>query len=280
MSDGMGSSLAGRSANQMLVAQISAERQRRSRRWRLAFLATWAVIVAGLVAFILVTVNVDTAFLQQTIPFILAGVPITLFLAVTSIFFATILAALGALGRLSRNPYLNGIASFYVSFFRGTPLLLQILFIYLALPQAGIVLPAIPTAIVALSLNYGSYMTEVFRSGIEAVPHGQTEAAQSLGMTSRTTFRRIIAPQAFRIVTPAVGNDFISMIKDSSLASVVGVQEILWRAQTAGRPSFQSMQTLLVAAFIYWVLTILFSLFQNRLERRMATGDRNQERRP
>ena len=271
---------AGMSANQLLVAQISAERQRRSRRWRLAFLATWAVIVAGLVLFILVTVNVDTAFLQQTIPFILAGVPITLFLAVTSIFFATILAALGALGRLSRNPYLNGIASFYVSFFRGTPLLLQILFIYLALPQAGIVLPAVPTAIVALSLNYGSYMTEVFRSGIEAVPHGQTEAAQSLGMTSRTTFRRIIAPQAFRIVTPAVGNDFISMIKDSSLASVVGVQEILWRAQTAGRPSFQSMQTLLVAAFIYWVLTILFSLFQNRLERRMATGDRNQGRRP
>jgi polar amino acid transport system permease protein len=270
---------AGMSANQMLVAQISAERQRRSRRWRVAFLATWAVIVAGLVLFILVTVNVDTAFLRQTIPFILAGVPITLFLAVTSIFFATILAGLGALGRLSRNPYLNGIASFYVSFFRGTPLLLQILFIYLALPQAGIVLPAIPTAIVALSLNYGSYMTEVFRSGIEAVPHGQTEAAQSLGMTSRTTFRRIIAPQAFRIVTPAVGNDFISMIKDSSLASVVGVQEILWRAQTAGRPSFQSMQTLLVAAFIYWVLTILFSLFQNRLERRMATGDRNQGRR-
>ena len=271
---------AGMSANQLLVAQISAERQRRSRRWRLAFLATWAVIVAGLVLFILVTVNVDTAFLQQTIPFILAGVPITLFLAVTSIFFATILAGLGALGRLSRNPYLNGIASFYVSFFRGTPLLLQILFIYLALPQAGIVLPAVPTAIVALSLNYGSYMTEVFRSGIEAVPHGQTEAAQSLGMNSRTTFRRIIAPQAFRIVTPAVGNDFISMIKDSSLASVVGVQEILWRAQTAGRPTFQSMQTLLVAAFIYWVLTILFSLFQNRLERRMATGDRVTNRRP
>jgi len=271
---------AGMSANQLLVAEISKERERRSRRWRLAFLATWAVIVAGLVLFILVTVNVDTAFLQQTIPFILAGVPITLFLAVTSIFFATILAGLGALGRLSRNPYLNGIASFYVSFFRGTPLLLQILFIYLALPQAGIVLPAVPTAIVALSLNYGSYMTEVFRSGIEAVPHGQTEAAQSLGMNSRTTFRRIIAPQAFRIVTPAVGNDFISMIKDSSLASVVGVQEILWRAQTAGRPTFQSMQTLLVAAFIYWVLTILFSLFQNRLERRMATGDRVTSRRP
>ena len=271
---------AGMSANQLLVAQISAERATSQSPLAARVPRHLGGHRRGLVLFILVTVNVDTAFLQQTIPFILAGVPITLFLAVTSIFFATILAGLGALGRLSRNPYLNGIASFYVSFFRGTPLLLQILFIYLALPQAGIVLPAIPTAIVALSLNYGSYMTEVFRSGIEAVPHGQTEAAQSLGMNTRTTFRRIIAPQAFRIVTPAVGNDFISMIKDSSLASVVGVQEILWRAQTAGRPSFQSMQTLLVAAFIYWVLTILFSLFQNRLERRMATGDRDQGRRP
>jgi polar amino acid transport system permease protein len=271
---------AGMSANQLLVAEISTARQRRSRRWRAAFLATWAVIIAALVVFILATVNVDTTFLQKTIPFILLGVPMTLFLAVTSIFFATILAGLGALGRLSRNPYINGIASFYVSFFRGTPLILQILFIYLALPQAGIILDPIPTAIVALSLNYGSYMTEVFRSGIEAVPHGQTEAAESLGMTSRTTFRRIIAPQAFRIVTPAVGNDFVAMIKDSALASVVGVQEVLWRAQTAGRPSFQSMQTLLVAAFIYWVMTILFSLFQGRLERRMATGDRVTSRRP
>ncbi len=271
---------AGMSANQVLVDQIASARQDRSRRWRAAFLATWAVIVAGLIAFILLTVNVDASFLSKTIPFIVEGIPITLFLAVTSIFFATILAAFGALGRLSSNAYLNGIASFYVSFFRGTPLILQILFIYLALPQAGIVLPAIPTAIVALSLNYGSYMTEVFRSGIEAVPHGQTEAAQSLGMTSRTTFRRIIAPQAFRIVTPAVGNDFVAMIKDSALASIVGVQEVLWRAQTAGRPSFQSMQTLLVAAFIYWALTILFSLVQGRLERRMATGDRDQGRRP
>jgi polar amino acid transport system permease protein len=268
----------GLSANQQLVADIARARNRRGRTWRTKFLITWTAIVVGLVAFILLTVNVDSAFLQGVVPFILEGVPITLFLAVTSIFFATILAALGALGRLSRNPYLNGIASFYVSFFRGTPLLLQILFIYLALPQAGIVLPEIPTAIVALSLNYGSYMTEVFRSGIEAVPHGQTEAAESLGMTSRTTFRRIIAPQAFRIVTPAIGNDFIAMIKDSALASVVGVQEVLWRAQAAGRPTFQSMQTLLVAAFIYWVLTILFSLFQGRLEKRMATGDRVQRR--
>ena len=276
----IGDSLAARAANQQLVTDIARARERRSRVWRAKFLVTWVFIVAALIGFILITVTVDSAFLQKVLPFILAGVPITLFLAVTSIFFATILAALGALGRLSGNPFFNGIASFYVSFFRGTPLLLQILFIYIALPQAGIVLPAIPTAIVALSLNYGSYMTEVFRSGIEAVPQGQIEAAQSLGMSPRTTFRRIVAPQAFRIITPAVGNDFVAMIKDSSLASVVGVQEIVWRAQASGRPTFQSMQTLLVAAFIYWMLTILFSLFQGRLERRMAAGDRVQSRRP
>jgi polar amino acid transport system permease protein len=271
-------STAAMSANQQLVAAIAAARERRSRVWRLKFLLTWAVIIAGLVAFIFLTVHLDTVFIQRVVPFILGGVPVTLLLSVASILIATVLAALGALARTSRNPYFNGIASFYVSFFRGTPLLLQILFIYLALPQAGIVLDPIPTAIAALSLNYGAYMTEVFRSGIQAVPHGQTEAAESLGMSSRTTFRRIIAPQAFRIVTPAIGNDFVAMIKDSSLATAVGVSEILTRAQQAGRPTFQSMQTLLVAAFVYWVLTILFSLAQSWLERRMSAGDRVQRR--
>src|SRR4051812_5015762 len=189
-----GSALAARSANQMLVAEIAQERERRGRRWRAKFLATWAVIVVALVAFILFTVSVDTTFLEKTIPFILLGVPIPLFLAITSIFFATILAAFGALGRLSRNPYLNGISSFYVSFFRGTPLLLQILFIYLALPQAGIVLPAIPTAIVALSLNYGSYMTEGFPSGIAAGPPRPTQARPTPRPTPPATVPPGIAP--------------------------------------------------------------------------------------
>ena len=191
-----------------------------------------------------------------------------------SIALAIVLAALGALGRLSRNPIANGIASFYVSLVRGTPLLLQILFIYLALPQAGIVLPELVCGIFALGFNYGAYMTEIFRAGIQAVPHGQTEAAESLGMTGRTTFLRIIAPQAFRIVIPAIGNDFIAMLKDSSLVSVIGVQELLWKAQVAGRPTFQSMQTLLIAALVYWAMTIVFSYFQGRLERRMSSSDR------
>ena len=257
-----------------LAEQIQASERRRSRSWRARFILAWIFIVAALVAFVVLTIKLDTTFVTKWIPFILYGVPVTIFVSFASIALAIVLAAVGALCRLSPNPFLNGIASFYVSFFRGTPLLLQILFIFLALPQAGIVIPELPTGILALALNYGAYMTEIFRAGIQAVPNGQVEAAQSLGMDGRTTFLRIVAPQAFRIVTPAIGNDFVAMLKDSSLVSVVAVQELLWRAQAAGRPTFQSMQTLLVAAVVYWVLTIVFSYFQNRLERRMAVGDR------
>ncbi|HYO41672.1 MAG TPA: amino acid ABC transporter permease [Candidatus Limnocylindrales bacterium] len=249
---------------------------RRSRRWRLQFLLVWLVILAGLIAFVALTVDLDAAFLTKVVPFIIGGVGVTLFVSLISISLAIVLATLGALGRLSRNSVANGIASFYVSLVRGTPLLLQIYFIFLALPQAGIVLDAIWCGIIALGFNYGAYMTEIFRAGVQAVPGGQSEAAASLGMDGRTTFLRIVAPQAFRIVIPAIGNDFIAMLKDSSLISAIGVQEILWKAQAAGRPTYQSMQTLLVAALVYWGMTLVFSYFQARLEKRQAVGDRAQ----
>jgi polar amino acid transport system permease protein len=257
-----------------LGARIQHAERMRASAWRTQFMITWLIIVAGLVAFFLITVKWNAGFIAGVVPFILGGAGMTVFVAFVSISAAIVLAAIGALGRLSSNPLANGASSFYVSLFRGTPLILQIYFIYLALPQAGIILPEIACGIIALSLNYGAYMTEIFRAGIQAVPHGQTEAAESLGMDSRTTFLRIVAPQAFRIVTPAIGNDFIAMIKDSSLVSVIGVHELLWNAQAAGRPTYQSMQTLFVAAAVYWAMTIVFSYFQGKLERRMATGDR------
>ena len=274
MGFGYGSSLAARAENQQLGDQILRVEQQRSRSWRVRFIAMWLAIVAGLVAFVALTVRVDADFINGWAPFILAGVPVTLFISAVSIALAIVLATLGALGRLSRNPFINGAASFYVSFFRGTPLILQILFLFLALPQAGIVLDPLPTAVLALGMNYGAYMTEIFRAGIQAVPHGQVEAAHSLGMDGRTAFIRVVLPQAFRIVIPAIGNDFIAMLKDSALAYTVGVQALLWRAQAAGRPTFQSMQTLLVAALVYWIMTIMFSVLQNKLEGRMSVGDR------
>jgi polar amino acid transport system permease protein len=157
---------------------------------------------------------------------------------------------------------------------RGTPLIVQIIFIFFALPQVGIVLPAIEAGIIALSFNYGAYMTEIFRAGIQAVPRGQREAAEALAMPERLVMRRVVLPQAVRIVIPAVGNEFIAMIKDSALVSVIAVPELLWRARRVGSRHFRTLEALLIAAAVYWILTIIFSIFQERLERRMARGDR------
>lgn len=259
----------------IVVAIESAER-RHSLTFRFRFLITWAVIVAAVVALVAIAARPNPRFtLTEWLPFIIGGVQLTLFLSIASIFIAVALAIFGALGRLSTNPIFNGVASLYVSLVRGTPLIVQILFIFLGLPAVGIIVDPVPTGIIALSFNYGAYLTEVFRAGIQAVPHGQVEAARSLGLPERQVLRRVVLPQAVRIVTPAVANDFIAMTKDSALVSVVGVQELLWRAEAAGRPYGATFQTIAVAAAIYWLLTIVLSFFQARLERQMAAGDRN-----
>jgi polar amino acid transport system permease protein len=260
-----------------IVEAIAAQRRRQTLRFRMIFVVTWIVLVGALVGWLFASGKIDTAFLSKWGPYILQGVPITIFVAVCSIAVAIAFAITGALGRLSTNPVLFAIATLYVSLVRGTPLIVQILFIFLALPQiwsgfAGV--PTIALGIVALSFNYGAYMTETFRAGIQAVPRGQTEAAQALGMPGRTRMRRIILPQAIRIITPAIGNEFISMVKDSSLVAYMGVQEILWRAQRVGQSNFRALETLLLAALIYWLLTIVLSILQDRLEKRMAESDR------
>jgi polar amino acid transport system permease protein len=260
-----------------IVEAIAAQRRRQTLRFRAIFVLTWVVLVGSLVGWLFVNGKIDIEFLSKWGPYILEGVPITIFVAVFSITIAIMFAITGALGRLSTNPVLFGIATLYVSLVRGTPLIVQILFIFLALPQiwegfAGV--PTVALGIFALSFNYGAYMTETFRAGIQAVPRGQTEAAQALGMPSRTRMRRIILPQAIRIITPAIGNEFISMIKDSSLVAFMGVQEILWRAQRVGQSNFRALETLLLAALVYWLLTIILSILQDRLEKRMAESDR------
>ena len=187
------------------------------------------------------------------------------------------LALLGSIGRISTIAPIYAIATLYVSLVRGTPLLVQILFIWLALPQVWPGFGQVDALIMgtfAVGFNYGAYMTEIFRAGIQAVPAGQREAAAALGMSERRIFLRIVLPQAFRIVIPAIGNEFIAMIKDTSLLSAIGVQELLWKARTIGSTNFRMLETLLLAALVYWVLTIIFSFFQERLEQRMARGDR------
>ncbi len=258
---------------QQVVERVSQSRSRARRRFRLEFILTWLVLVGGLVVAIAFTGRVKLDFIFEWAPFIIGGVSITIFVSAMAIVFATLFAVIGALGRLSRVAPIYAAATLYVSLIRGTPLIIQLFVWYLALPQFGIVLPGIACGIFGLAFNYGAYMTEIFRAGIQAIPRGQVEAAAALGMTERMTMRRIVLPQATRIVIPAIGNEFIAMIKDSALVAYVGIQETFWRASTTGSRTFRSFETLLVAALIYWVLTIVFSLLQERLEKRMAESD-------
>ncbi|HEY3336500.1 MAG TPA: amino acid ABC transporter permease [Candidatus Limnocylindrales bacterium] len=265
------------SATPPIVLAIADQRQRQRRRFRLIFIATWFVVIGGALLGLVAGGKIDFAFMGEWTPYIIGGVTTTIYVAVISIAIAIVFAVFGALGRLSSNSILYSLSTLYVSMVRGTPLLVQILFIYLALPQIVPFVNDVPKEVLgifALSFNYGAYMTETFRAGIQAVPRGQTEAAQALGMPAQIRMRRIVLPQAVRIITPAIGNEFISMVKDSSLVSVIGVPELLWRAQRIGQSHFKGLETLIVAAGIYWGLTIMLSLVQDRLEKRMAESDR------
>lgn len=254
--------------------------------------AVWAGIFLVLGGFF-AAARFDTPWMVEKFGFILGGLRYTLAIAIGGIVLAIVLALLGALGRLSRNAVANGIAGFYTSFFRGTPLIVQMFLLYLALPQVGINLtdqfPGLPdglrdaltldaavAGIVALGLNYGAYMTEIFRAGIQAVGHGQGEAADALGMNYGQKMRRIVLPQAFRVIIPPTGNEFIAMMKDTALISFLGASaetaELFRRAQLVGKASFKSLEALIVAAALYWALTALFTYFQGRLERRVSKG--------
>jgi polar amino acid transport system permease protein len=256
-----------------IVSDIARARSRATLRFRIVFLLTWIILVGALIFALASSGKVEPDFIAEWGPFILGGVPVTIFVSIVSILGAIIFAVFGALGRLSGIAPIYAVATLYVSIVRGTPLIVQIIFVYLALPEFGIVLDPLTGGILALSFNYGAYLTEIFRAGIEAIPRGQREAAAALGMTGAHTMRRVILPQAVRIVIPAIGNDFISMIKDSALVSYVTIQELFWRASSVGTRNFKMFEALLIAAAVYWLMTIVFSFFQERLEKRMAESD-------
>ncbi len=256
-----------------LAQRLMAAQQTRNLRQGLFVLATWLLIFILLFS-VLRRFGLDIAFMRKWLPFIMGGAGLTMFVSAMAILLATVLALVGALGRLAKNPVINGISGFYVSLIRGTPLLVQIFIWFLALPQIGITLKPVTAGILALGVNYGAYMTEIFRAGIQAIGIGQYEAAHALGMSSSQTFRRIVLPQAFRIVIPPIGNEFIAMMKDSALVSMITVQELTFRAQKLGRQNFRNLETFLIAAAFYWILTIVFQFFQSKLETYMARGER------
>jgi polar amino acid transport system permease protein len=213
--------------------------------------------------------NLSFEFIARKIGFLISqGVVTTLYISAASIFFATILALVGAVAKLSKNGLVYGLATFYTSLFRGLPLLMQIYIIYLGLPQVGYVIGPIPAGILALSLCYGAYMTEIFRAGIESIPRGQQEGAFALGLGPSQTMWLVILPQAMRIIIPPTGNQFIAMLKDSSLVSVIGVWELMYLARTQGQTEFRHIEMLITASMIYWALSIVLEYGQAKLEAR------------
>jgi polar amino acid transport system permease protein len=254
--------------------------------------AVWVVLFA-LLAFFGNAAGFDTQWIRDNIRYILGGLPYTAAIALGGIALAIVLALLGALARLSRNAIPYGIAGFYVSFFRGTPLIVQMFLIYLALPPVGqnlaekytwlpegfdeaLILEAATAGTIALGLNYGAYMTEIFRAGIQSVAGGQGEAADALGMTYGQKMRKVVLPQALRVIIPPTGNEFIAMMKDTALVSFLGVTaasaEIFRRSQLVGKADFKNLEAYVAVAMIYWGLTVLFTFFQARLEKRIGRG--------
>ena len=219
--------------------------------------------------------------------FFLYGLWLTLCISVISQSIGTFIGVAGALGTQSRFRVIRGTVGLYTWFERGTPLLVQIVFIYTALAAAGVfrfddihlgfvVIPGnIQAGMVALSLNEGAYMTEIVRAGILSVDHGQTEAAKSLGMTYFKFMRRIILPQAARVIIPPLGNEFNAMLKNTTLLSVIGVPEMMQVTETQVSATFKAFELYAVVTIYFLILTTLWGFVQRAIDRRFGDAGRN-----
>ena len=237
-------------------------------RLKVQILIVWFELFLLFLAFAY-SFDLKLSFIQSRIGLMISkGLFTTIYISAVSIVIATAIAIVGAIAKLSNNGFAYAIASFYTSLFRGLPLLLQVYLIYKGLPQLGFMVDAIPSGIAALSLCYGAYMTEIFRAGIQSIPKGQWEASRALGFKSGPILRKIILPQSIPIIVPPTGNQFIAMLKDSSLVSVLGIWELMYLAKTLGQRDFRHMEMLLTAAMIYWGLTIILEMIQARIERK------------
>jgi polar amino acid transport system permease protein len=277
------SSIARDAAEQLARGNVLYEaQQRKIRHFRANVALSWGILLLLLLYLFsgqeflgIKTIQLDTEFIRDNIGFIARGINETLLVSSLSIILAMVLALLAALGRLSTVPPVYALSTFYVSLIRGTPLYLQIFFFFLALPQLGIILSGLSAGVLALGLNYGAYMSEIFRAALSSVGKGQREAAIAIGMTPWQTMKRVVLPQALRFAIPPIGNDFIAMTKDSALIASTGfVHEIMWRATRVGRAQFHNFEALLIAAVFYWMMTLVLSYVQNIIETRLAKGDR------
>ena len=202
--------------------------------------------------------------------FIPDGILKTFQVTLSSIFFALIIGLLVGLGRISRNIVIDRICTVYVEIIRGIPLLVQIFYIYYALGKF-IKVSDMNAAIIAIAICYGAYISEIFRAGIQSIPKGQMEAALALGLTRGQAIFRIVLPQTVKVVLPPIGNEFIALLKDSSLVSVVAVSDLLRRGREFASTSFEYFETYTMVAIIYLIMTLFFSRLVAIMEERLRT---------
>ena len=218
--------------------------------------------------------DLNFSFLSKYYMFFIDGAKLTILLAICTVFFGVIIGVVLALLKISKNKVLNSIATIYIEFIRGTPVLVQVAIIYYALPDVlGINLPEFPAAVAALAINSGAYVAEIIRAGIQAVDKGQMEASRSLGLTYGMSMRYVIIPQAIKNILPALGNEFIVVIKESSVVMVIGLKELMFNADLVRGNTFRAFEPLLIAAFIYFIMTFTLSKVMGRVERSMRNSD-------
>ncbi|MCE5286489.1 MAG: amino acid ABC transporter permease [Pelosinus sp.] len=220
--------------------------------------------------------KLDFDLILQSFPLLLTGAGVTIEITVLSVTFGMLIGMFVGIARLSKNWAVKALAAIYVDCIRGTPLLVQIFIIYFALPLVlGQRIDPFLAAITACSVNSGAYVAEIFRAGIQSIDKGQMEAGRSLGMTWGQTMQYIILPQAFKRIIPPLGNEFIAMLKDSSLVSVIGFEELTRRGQLIIARTYGSFEIWLTVAFIYLVMTLTISRLVAYLERRYKIDDKH-----
>ena len=205
--------------------------------------------------------------------FLVKGVGYTLILTTITVFFGAILGVFICLARMSKSKILNAISLNLTEIIRGTPMLLQLYVFYFGLPRLYPAIPTFVSVLIGFTINSACYVSEVFRSGIQAVDKGQTEAARSLGLNGRQTMMKIVLPQAIKNILPALGNEFITITKDTSLASTFFVGEVMTSYLIVKGNTFLTMECLFIVAVIYYVMTVILNRLVGRMERRLRTSD-------
>lgn len=232
-------------------------------------LNAWVISFVGALALIAYLVISRPDPYWRILKFLPDGILVTFQVTVASIFFALLLGLITGLGRISTNRLVNVVASTYVEVIRGIPLLVQLFYVYYALGRY-LQVPDMIAAVLSMSICYGAYMGEIFRAGIQSIDKGQTEAARSLGFSKRQTMFLVILPQAWRTILPPVGNEFIMLLKDTSLVSILAVTDILRRGREFASESFFYFETYTMIALVYLVITLLLSRGVAHMERRLA----------